>query len=74
MMGAAMGGRMTPEGDPLRQVQQRQQASVQGQQMVFLNGEIRLLDGSGKPVPAEVNVNPRVGPPRGTGATHVATR
>lgn len=74
MMGAAMGGRMTPEGDPLRQVQQRQQASAQGQQMVFLNGEIRLLDGSGKPVPAEVNVNPRVGPPRGTGATHVATR
>lgn len=74
MMGAAMGGRMTPEGDPLRQVQQRQQASVQGQQMVFLNGDIRLLDGSGKRVPAEVNVNPRVGPPRGTGATYVATR
>lgn len=66
--------RELPEGDPLRQVQQRQQASAQGQQMVFLNGEIRLLDGSGKPVPAEVNVNPRVGPPRGTGATHVATR
>ena len=66
--------RELPEGDPLLQVQQRQQASAQGQQMVFLNGEIRLLDGSGKPVPAEVNVNPRVGPPRGTGATHVATR
>ena len=77
LMGAAMGTgpRIVPEGDPVKQAEQRQQQQQMAQtQTMVLNGEIRLMDSQGKPVPAQVNLNPQVTKPRGAGATHVATR